>query len=489
MLLRIIIFLLFTSLSLLSYSQSGSTTSSDTITIIIKNITHNRGNIIVKLSDENGYTSPIKETVINHPDSIVYVKFANIPQGYYAVKVWHDKNQNGRKDHFFIGLPSEKFGYSNNVRGRYGAPSFNKTKFYYPGEDTTLVVYLGDYFSNPADNDSLSYKNSLIFAPFSGYAPETSVIAGLSIARLFRFKGAGARSSLVDLFAVYTLRRQTIIEQNYTLFSNYDKWMGQGYSKFQQYPQYYFGVGNNLPLSNKELISYNEIKLEHVLLRKVAKKIFVGAGLRYVSVYNLHQPAGVLNELQPIGYKGSRVSGLIFAFSYDTRDNVYNTFKGGLIKLRYNVHEHVFASEYNFSIFEADLRKFIKPFKGRSSDVLALQLYNLSTSKNTVWNEMGALGSDNIMRGYYNGRYRDNNYIAAQAEYRLYINKMFGLVGFVSFGEVASTISSYNFYGIKPSYGGGVRVRIDNKEKLNLRFDYGIGRNTNNFYVTIAEAF
>jgi len=479
--------LLYIMLTLISYSKGYA---SDTLTIVIKNITHSRGNIVVKLSDEHGYRSSIKEAVINHPDSVISIKFTHIPKGYYAVKVWHDKNQNGRKDHFFIGLPSEKFGFSNNVRGRYGAPSFNKTKFLYPGKDTTLVIYLGDYFSNPADNDSLSYKNSLIFAPFSGYAPETSVIVGLSIARLFRFKGAGARSSLVDLFGVYTFRKQTIIEQNYTLFSNHDKWMGQGYSKFQQYPQYYFGIGNNLPLSNKELISYNEVKLEHVLLRKVAKKIFVGAGLRYVSIYNLHQPnEGVLNTLQPNGYKGSHVSGLIFAFSYDTRDNVYNTFKGSLIKLRYNVHEQIFASDYNFSIFEADLRKFIKPFKRRPEDILALQLYNLSTSQNTVWNEMGALGSDNIMRGYYNGRYRDNNYIAAQAEYRLYINKMFGLVGFISFGEVAHTISSYSWYGIKPSYGGGIRVRIDNKEKLNLRFDYGIGRQTSNFYVTIAEAF
>jgi len=76
-----------------------------------------------------------------------------------------------------------------------------------------------------------------------------------------------------------------------------------------------------------------------------------------------------------------------------------------------------------------------------------------------------------------------------QAEYRLYINKMIGLVAFVAFGEVAPTIAAYSVQGLKPSYGGGLRIRIDNREKLNMRLDYGVGLHTSNFYITIAEAF
>jgi len=490
MLLRIYTIILLTCFYTLVYAAPPS----DTLTVIIKNIGSRKGQLRTELFNQSinallSKNNPLQTIITKGPDSIVIIKFTDVPKGYYAIATWHDKNQNGKLDHLFIALPSERYGYSNNVRGKYGAPSFKKINFYYSGADTTMIVYLGDYFSNPTDNDSLLYKNSWVGAPFAGYTPETRALVGLTVARVFRFKGEGNRSSLVDLFGIYTQQKQTIIEQNYTLFSAHDNWMGLGYSKFQKYPQYYFGVGNQLPLGNRELISYNELKLEHALLRRITGKLFAGAGFRYVNLFNVKQPAnGILTTEQPAGYRGYRVVGLTFALSLDTRDNVYNSVKGHLVRLKYNVHERLWGSQYTFSTYEIDLRKFIKISRSRR-DVVALQFYDLSTTGNTVWNEMGALGSDNIMRGYYSGRYRDKNYAAMQAEYRLYLNKMIGLVAFVAFGEVAPTIAAYSVLGLKPSYGGGLRIRIDNREKLNLRLDYGVGLHTSNFYITIAEAF
>jgi hypothetical protein len=135
-----------------------------------------------------------------------------------------------------------------------------------------------------------------------------------------------------------------------------------------------------------------------------------------------------------------------------------------------------------------DARKFIT-LSHRRNDVFAFQLYFLATTGNPVWNEIGALGGMDLMRGYYSGRYRDNVYFASQAEYRLPLTKMFGLVTFVGLGDVSHSLSTFGFNNLKPSYGAGLRVRIDNKEKLNLRIDYGIGKHTSNFYITVAESF
>jgi uncharacterized protein (DUF2141 family) len=482
-----------------SFSNDGvcfPDTTQDSLTIIIKNIRKNKGYIRAGIYKKEGYGQlSLKHCMLSNAaeakDSSITIKLANIPEGNYAVSVWHDKNANGKCGKYFIGWPSEDYGFSNNARGRYGPPSFKKSGFHYSGKDTIIVIYIGDYYYSYTNHDSLAHKNSWVLAPFLGYTPESKLLFGMNAARLFKFKGADSsgRISLADVFAIYTIQKQTIIEQNYTIFSNHDRWMDHGYSKYLKFPQYYFGVGNHLPSSNKELISYEEIKLEHVLLRKIAKGMFAGGGFRYVNIYNLTQPAGgILETQQPPGYKGSRSVGLTIAFSSDTRDNIYNSFKGHLIKLRYNMHGKALGGQYKFQFLEVDLRKFITIFRSRQ-DVLAFQLYSQITTGNTPWNEMGTLGNDMIMRGYYSGRYRDNNLFAVQAEYRLYLTRSFGLVSFVGFGDVAGKLSSYDLADFKPSYGAGLRFRIDNKEKLNLRFDYGFGHNTHNLYITVTEAF
>lgn len=42
------------------------------------------------------------------------LKFADLPDGKYAVQVMHDQNDNGKLDTNFVGIPSEGYGFSNN---------------------------------------------------------------------------------------------------------------------------------------------------------------------------------------------------------------------------------------------------------------------------------------------------------------------------------------------------------------------------------------
>lgn len=49
-----------------------------------------------------------------------------VPPGDYAVSIIHDANRNGELDSNFMGIPKEGFGFSNNVMGTFGPPSFEK---------------------------------------------------------------------------------------------------------------------------------------------------------------------------------------------------------------------------------------------------------------------------------------------------------------------------------------------------------------------------
>lgn len=51
--------------------------------------------------------------------------FNGMPPGRYAVKSFADQNGNGKLDTNLFGLPTERYGFSNNARGRMGPPGFD----------------------------------------------------------------------------------------------------------------------------------------------------------------------------------------------------------------------------------------------------------------------------------------------------------------------------------------------------------------------------
>ena len=64
----------------------------------------------------------------SNPGSIVNLIFSDIPEGQYAIAVFHDENGNDELDTNFIGIPKEPYGFSNNASATFGPPSFEKAK-------------------------------------------------------------------------------------------------------------------------------------------------------------------------------------------------------------------------------------------------------------------------------------------------------------------------------------------------------------------------
>ena len=94
------------------------------------------------------------------------------------------------------------------------------------------------------------------------------------------------------------------------------------------------------------------------------------------------------------------------------------------------------------------------------------------------------------MRGFFEGRYRDNFYMMFQTEYRHFFAKRFGYVIHAGAGDVAPEMLKFSVSDLKFSYGGGFRYLFDQEKKVNLRFDIG-ATNKGDFgvYFGIEEAF
>jgi outer membrane translocation and assembly module TamA len=190
------------------------------------------------------------------------------------------------------------------------------------------------------------------------------------------------------------------------------------------------------------------------------------------------------------GFAGSRTVGLGFNFMYDNRSNFLNPRRGYYLELSRIVYSPVLGSQHRFSAFQLDGRMYMRPFAQKQT--LALQYLYVAVSGQPPFNQMALLGSDQIMRGYYNGRYRDLRYMALQAEYRFLpfpFSERLGGTVFVSAGDVASRLHRLNPLNFKVAGGLGARYLLLKPKDFFVRLDMAITHEQIGWYVFLGEAF
>ncbi|HEY4999295.1 MAG TPA: DUF2141 domain-containing protein [Usitatibacter sp.] len=68
--------------------------------------------------------------------------FEDIPPGRYAIAVIHDENMNGKLDTDWVGIPTEGYGFSNDAKALFGAPSFAAASLLYDGRNLEMTISL-----------------------------------------------------------------------------------------------------------------------------------------------------------------------------------------------------------------------------------------------------------------------------------------------------------------------------------------------------------
>lgn len=342
--------------------------------------------------------------------------------------------------------------------------------------------------------DSTLYLSKIITAPIVSYSPETSLGFGVGAKYLFKFKGSGdeTRTSNMPVSMLYTLNNQFFIYSGFEIFTNQEEWVISGNLSFQNYPKYYYGIGTDTPESNEEIYDTYQFLIEPILLKRAfTRYLFLGGGVRYNKVYKTKvEEKGLLDATRPTGYDGSTSTGVELAVLYDSRDNILNASKGWYFELTRGFYNTSMGGTHDFDLTRFDLRHYFK-VSASNNDVIAIQAVGHFANGNVPLSELALLGNEQIMRGYLEGRFIEENLLAAQIEYRkTFKDSRFGLVGFIGAGDVFNKTTDLNIGDLKLNYGVGLRFMLDKKEKLNIRFDYGAGNETDgNFYVNIAEAY
>ena len=107
---------------------SASAFSQTKLQVTVTNIKGHKGEIVVGIFDSNEtfLKTPVYGRKANPTADSVTVTFDNLKPGKYAISVFHDANKNMELDRNKLGIPKEGFGFSNNVVGAMGPPSFER---------------------------------------------------------------------------------------------------------------------------------------------------------------------------------------------------------------------------------------------------------------------------------------------------------------------------------------------------------------------------
>jgi len=65
-----------------------------------------------------------------------------LPKGEWAVAITQDLNNNDKVDKNFIGIPTEPYAFSNNIRPTVAAPKFDECKFMVDGPGQVVSIVL-----------------------------------------------------------------------------------------------------------------------------------------------------------------------------------------------------------------------------------------------------------------------------------------------------------------------------------------------------------
>lgn len=341
--------------------------------------------------------------------------------------------------------------------------------------------------------NSDSYKNNNTILPALGATPETGALFGGVIMRQFKPGKAKAdtRSSVILASAVYTTKKQLMIGLVPYIILPEELWIMEGSYQYQRYPDSFWGIGRNSRSSDELIYEYKQWEVVQSVQRRIGTNMFIGPIVRWSRISDVEfsvSESDLVSTPAVNGADGSISAGAGIVYQWDSRNSVLTPTRNHLVRVMLMTYPGILGTSHPYRISMIDGRKYFDLLDDGKS-VAAFNILGVLTSGEPAFTDYPSLGGDSILRGYYYGRFRDNNTLQIQAEYRQHLIWRLGFTVFASAGEVWSRFNDFSLADPKYAGGVGLRFNLNENETTNLRFDYGVGKDVSGFYLTFGEAF
>jgi len=122
-------------------SSAATLFAQDKVEVTVKNIQELKGTI--RMAVYSGEDNFMKKSLVSKEVSVtgkeVTIVFENVKPGEYAISTYHDVDDNKELNTGFMGIPKEPYGFSNDARGTFGPPTYEKAKFKVSGDTKTSI--------------------------------------------------------------------------------------------------------------------------------------------------------------------------------------------------------------------------------------------------------------------------------------------------------------------------------------------------------------
>ncbi|CAB5503165.1 hypothetical protein [uncultured Gammaproteobacteria bacterium] len=128
---------------ILSLSLISSLSYATNIEVNISNIKPITGKLFVTLDTKDTYDKEDKSNSVFSAIKKISksghkITIDDVSSDTYAFSVFHDVDNNNKLSTNFLSVPSEGYGFSNNVVGNFGKPTFKEASFIVNGEQETI---------------------------------------------------------------------------------------------------------------------------------------------------------------------------------------------------------------------------------------------------------------------------------------------------------------------------------------------------------------
>lgn len=346
-----------------------------------------------------------------------------------------------------------------------------------------LISRIMHYFEE-SNKEHPDKKLDITFLGGPSYSPSTSVQLAAIAAGLYKSRRDSVTpESNLSVFAqgsVTGLYRVGIYGNH---FSPADKYRINYHVDFAHFPLKFWGIGYDQQSQKCNETNYTELQsvLWGEILWRLPQHMFLGPSVNfnYSKATKVDRPELWDGEnLRVFNY------GVGLIFSFDTRDYPTNATKGWNVTFKQKFYPRFIGNDYAFSSTELTIGWYRQFWK---SGTIAFQFHGYSTYGDTPWSMLPTIDESHAIRGYYEGRYRDKNEADLVVELRQHIWRRNGIVVWGGVGTVFDNLKQITARRLLPSYGIGYRWEF--KKKVNVRIDFGMGKESTAFALGLHETF
>jgi len=343
----------------------------------------------------------------------------------------------------------------------------------------------------PVDSTAAALaRGNTVILPIVAYTPDTGLALGALALRFFYLDPPGddTRPSTLSPVLIYTFKNQIIAFLGTDLNWGGGRWHAGLVPGYQKFPDDFYGIGRDAPADPLEKYTPEQFSFAAMIEREVLGELRAGVGYRALRHQLLKtEEGGVLASGGVPGTGRTVLSAPGLQAAWDTRDNTWSPRRGLWTVASATFYRKGWGSDVRFTETVVDLRGYVPVGE---AGTLAGQVRYHDADGDVPFFALPRLGGDSGLRGYPGGRFLDHSAAWVRGEWRTGpVWKRFGAVVFAAVGDVAPKPGALTTAGGLTTFGAGLRWTVDPKEKVNLRMDFGFGRNDGGFYLSLGEAF